>query len=159
MIGVAMGINNLLEVFNEKYYENLAGGILESFGRLFRNEVKLYVYPMSEEAYTRYIVESSGHGPSTQSSASNILISAKNVRIVDRLANLYAHLLENHYIEPIVGFDTNILNIFSRDVLKKIKNNNLLWETMVPIPVASAIKRKGLFGEMPVPGALIADRR
>jgi hypothetical protein len=56
MIGVAMGINNLLEIFNEKYYENLEGGILESFGRLFRNAVKLYVYPMKQEAYERYIL-------------------------------------------------------------------------------------------------------
>ena len=55
MIGVAMGINNLLEIFNEKYYENLEGGILESFGRLFRNAVKLYVYPMRQEAYDRYL--------------------------------------------------------------------------------------------------------
>jgi len=45
-----------------------------------------------------------------------------------------------------VGFDANILNIFSREVLKKIKNNDRLWETMVPIPVANAIKRRGLFG-------------
>ena len=30
MIGVVMGINNLLEIFNEKYYEHLEGGILES---------------------------------------------------------------------------------------------------------------------------------
>ncbi|HEY2531732.1 MAG TPA: hypothetical protein VGJ20_28030 [Xanthobacteraceae bacterium] len=151
MIGVAMGINNLLEVFKEKYYENLEGGILESFGRLFRNEVKLYVYPMTEAAYTRYIVEAGGNGISTQSSAPGILISAKNVRIVDRLANLYAHLLENHYIVSIVGFDPSILNIFSRDVLKNIKSNNLLWETMVPILVAQAIKRKGLFGQADQP--------
>jgi hypothetical protein len=145
MIGVAMGINNLLEVFNEKYYENLEGGILESFGRLFRNEVKLYVYPMKEEAYARYIVESAGNG-TVQLAASKVLISAKNVRIVDRLSNLYAYLLENHYIESIVGFDANILNIFSRDVLTKIKSDDLIWETMVPIPVANAIKRRGLFG-------------
>jgi hypothetical protein len=98
MIGVALGINNLMEVFNERYYENLEGDILESFGRLFRHEVKLYVYPMREEAYARYIVESNGNGTSIQSSATNVLISAKNVRIVDRLSNLYAHLLENHYI-------------------------------------------------------------
>jgi len=146
MIGVAMGINNLLEVFNEKYYENLEGGILESFGRLFRNAVKLYVYPMREEAYERYIVEASGSGTPVQSFAPNVLINAKNVKIVDRLSSLYAHLLENHYIDCIVGFDTNILNIFSRDVLKKIKDNNFLWERMVPIPVADAIKRRGLFG-------------
>jgi hypothetical protein len=155
MIGVALGINNLLEVFNEKYYENLEGGILESFGRLFRHEVKLYVYPMREEAYARYIVESSGNGTSIQSSANNVLISAKNVRIVDGLSNLYAHLLENHYIESIVGFDANILHIFSRDVLKRIKNNNHLWETMVPIPVADAIKRKGLFGHADRPSLAV----
>src|SRR6202041_844847 len=155
MIGVALGINNLLEIFNEKYYENLEGGILESFGRLFRHEVKLYVYPMREEAYARYIVESSGNGKSIQSSAKDVLISAKNVRIVERLSNLYAHLLENHYIESIVGFDANILHIFSRDVLKRIKNNNHLWETMVPIPVADAIKRKGLFGHADKPSLAV----
>ena len=52
---MALGINNLVEIFNEKYYENLEGGILESFGRLFRNAVKLYVYPMRQEAYDRYV--------------------------------------------------------------------------------------------------------
>jgi hypothetical protein len=147
MIGVAMGINHLLEVFKEKYYENLEGGILESFGRLFRNEVKLYVYPMSEEAYTRYIVEAGGNAASMHRSASSILISAKNVRIAKHLANLYAHLLENRYIESIVGFDADILNVFSRDVLENIRINNPSWESMVPIPVVQAIKRKGLFGQ------------
>jgi hypothetical protein len=151
MIGVAMGINNLLEIFNEKYYENLEGGILESFGRLFRNEVRLYVYPMREEAYARYIVDSSGSGASIQSSASNVLINAKNIRIVDHLSSLYAHLLENHYIESIVGFDPDILNIFSRDVLKNIKDHDLLWEKMVPRSVADAIKRRGLFGHTRLP--------
>ena len=142
-----MGINHLLGVFKEKYYENLEGGILESFGRLFRNEVKLYVYPMSEEAYTRYIVEAGGNGASMQRSASSILISAKNVRIAEHLSNLYAHLLENRYIESIVGFDADILNVFSRDVLENIRINNPLWESMVPIPVVQAIKRKRLFGQ------------
>jgi hypothetical protein len=146
MIGVAMGINNLLEVFNERYYENLEGGILESFGRLFRHEVRLYVYPMKEEAYARYIAESNESRASVPSSASNALINAKNVRVAAHLSNLYAHLLENRHIESIVGFDANILNIFSRDVLKRIKNNSPLWETMVPIPVANAIRRRGLFG-------------
>src|SRR6202789_165597 len=146
MIGVPVGINNLLEIFNENYYENLERGILESFGRLFRNAVKLYIYPMREEAYARYVVDSGGNGTSVQVFASNVLITAKNVRIADHLANLYAHLLESHYIEGIVGFDTDILGIFSRDVLKKIKESDLLWEKMVPGPVADAIKRRGLFG-------------
>jgi hypothetical protein len=68
------------------------------------------------------------------------------VRVADHLSSLYAHLLENHFIDSIVGFDTNILGIFSRDALKKIRDHDLLWENMVPRPVATAIKRRGLFG-------------
>jgi hypothetical protein len=146
MIGVAMGINNLLEVFNEKYYENLEGGILESFGRLFRNAVKLYVYPMREVAFERYVVAANGTGVPAQSHKPNVLISAKNLRIADHLASLYAFLLENRCIECIVGFDSTILDVFSRDALQKIKDENPLWERMVPIPVAEAIKRRKLFG-------------
>ena len=150
MIGVAMGINNLIEIFNEKYYENLEGGILESFGRLFRNSVKLYIYPMRQEAYDKYLTS----GPTAtapgatgaHSFASNVLINAKNVQVVDHLRNLYNHLLENHYIDSIVGFDRDILHIFSRDVLRRIRDNDPKWEQMVPPAVASAIKRRGLFG-------------
>jgi hypothetical protein len=147
MIGVAMGVNNLLEIFNEKYYENLEGGILESFGRLFRNSVKLYIYPMRKDAYEMYIAQG-GAGGSTDTNAftSNVLINAKNVRIVEHLANLYAHLLENHYIDSIVGYDADILSIFSRDVLRRIREKDPTWEKMVPTPVAEAIKRRGLFG-------------
>lgn len=150
MIGVTMGINNLLEIFNEKYYENLEGGILESFGRLFRNAVKLYIYPMRQEAYDRYL--SMGQAPLAPGSsvrhafAANVLITAKNVHVQSNLTNLYAHLLENHYIDSIVGFDSEILGIFSRDVLRRIKEADPSWEKMVPAPVATAIKKRGLFG-------------
>ena len=148
MIGVAMGINNLLEIFNEKYYENLEGGILESFGRLFRNSVKLYIYPMTQGGLRD--VHRPGRRRATarrcNAFSSSVLINAKNVRVVDHLSNLYAHLLENHYIDCIVGFDTDILNIFSRDVLRRIKEKDPAWEKMVPKPVAEAIKRRGLFG-------------
>jgi hypothetical protein len=151
MIGVAMGINNLLEVFNEKYYDNLEGGILESFGRLFRNSVKLYIYPMQQTAYDRYIASITGAPAPHASSAGHafsaaVLINAKNLQVADHLRNLYAHLLENHYIDCIVGYDLNILSIFSRDVLQRIKAADPTWERMVPEPVADAIKKRHLFG-------------
>jgi len=156
MIGVAMGINNLLEIFNEKYYENLEGGILESFGRLFRNAVKLYIYPMRQEAFDRYIAPETScpkQGTAHAFSA-NVLITAKNVTIVEHLSNLYAHLLENHCIGSIVGFDTAILNIFSRDVLRRLKEGDSSWEQMVPAPAVAAIKRRRLFGYASAPVAV-----
>ncbi len=159
MIGVALGINNLLEIFNEKYYENLEGGILESFGRMFRNEVRLYVYPMKRGAYERYLHEISATDASVRASgsqpfAANVLITAKNVRIAEHLASLYSHLLENRYIECIAGFDDHLLDIYSRDVLQKIRSDDPSWEALVPAPVARAIKSRGLFVTHRPPPAL-----
>jgi len=150
MIGVTMGINNLLEIFNEKYYENLAGGILESFGRLFRNSVKLYIYPMRQEAYDSYLATGNpagGKSPTGENSfASNVLITARNAKVSDHLRSLYEHLLQNNYLECITGYDPTVLNTFSRDVLHRIQHNDPTWERMVPYPVADAIKRLRLFG-------------
>jgi hypothetical protein len=145
MIGVAMGIANLLEVFNEKYYEHLEGGILESFGRMFRHAVKLYIYPMRGEAFERSQASAAG-AVSAHAFASNVLITAKNVHITPHLRNLYDHLLENHYIDCIVGFDAGVLSIFSSDVLGRIRERDPSWEAMVPASVAQTIKEKRLFG-------------
>ena len=150
MIGVTMGINNLLEIFNEKYYENLEGGILENFGRLFRQSVKLYIYPMRQDAFDRYL--SNGAPPAhktldpTAELGTSVLITAKNLSVALHLRNLYDHLLENHYLECIVGFNPDILDIFSREVLSRIKAQDPSWETMVPTRVATAIKKRHLFG-------------
>ncbi len=150
MIGVAMGINNLLEIFNEKYYENLEGGILESMGRMFRHAVKLYVYPMRQDAYEHYLSSSQPAGaPLPEAShafTSEILITARNLQVSDRLRNLYAHLLENHNLDCILGSNPDYLNIFSRDVLQRIKSADGSWEQMVPARVAEIIKQRRLFG-------------
>jgi hypothetical protein len=81
--------------------------------------------------------------------AGKVLITARNLNVSDHLRNLYAHLLENHYIDCIVGFDREILGIFSRDVLRRIKESDATWESMVPAPVATAIKKRHLFGYTP----------
>ncbi|MBV8416092.1 MAG: TonB-dependent receptor [Verrucomicrobia bacterium] len=156
MIGVVMGINNLLEVFNEKYYENLDGGILESFGRLFRNSVKLYIYPMSVLAYDRYCSQNpletptSGLGKSEHPLAMDVWINAINLQVEMHLRNLYAHILESGNLVPIRGSNPAVMDIFSRDVLARIQRGESGWETMVPEKAAEVIKARGLFGYKPV---------
>src|SRR5256714_2393699 len=49
MIGLVMGVPSLMEIFDEKYYLNLEGGILEALGRMFKHGLKLYVYPIVDE--------------------------------------------------------------------------------------------------------------
>ena len=153
MIGVALGVSSLQSIFNEKYYEQLPGGILESFGRLFKNGVKLYIYPMRALDYESYLPAESISGFSAITALlavdGNALITAENLPVESHLRHLYAHLIENHYIESIKGFSPKIMGIYSRDVLQRIGSGDPTWEAMVPRPVADAIKERGLFGYTP----------
>jgi hypothetical protein len=127
MIGLVMGIPSLKEIFEEKYYADLEGGILESFGRLFKNALKLYVYPSQD--------------PKTGS-----IITANNLRVAPHLQHLYAYLLENHFIQAVKDYNECYLPIYSREVLKMIKAGETGWEIMVPPQVASIIKERKMFG-------------
>lgn len=126
MIGIAIGVPTLKEIFNEAYYTNLGGGILESFGRLFKNDLKLYVYPLKD--------------PRT-----GALITAGNFRVESHLRHLYAYLNENHYIQGLRDFDEKCLPIFPKDVLEKIAAGDTSWESMVPESVARIIQERRLF--------------
>jgi hypothetical protein len=131
-IGIVMGVPSLREIFDEKYYSDLEGGILESFGRLFKNELKLYVYPLRD-------------------AASGSVITARNIRVAPHLQHLYAYLLENNYIQPIRDYRPEYLPIFSREVLGKIKSGVAGWEQMVPEQVARIIKERKLLGYKTAP--------
>jgi hypothetical protein len=120
MIGIAMGVPTLRAVFDEKYYADLEGSILESFGRLFKNDLKLYVYPEWK----------------TESGA---IITAGNLRVAPHLRHLYAYLTENGFIE-------RCLPIFSRDVLTKIRTGDEGWKAEVPPVVAELIAERRLLG-------------
>jgi hypothetical protein len=124
-IGIVMGVPTLREIFDEKYYADLEGGILESFGRMFKNELKLYVYPLQDQA-------------------TGALITAGNLRVAPNLRHLYAYLFENRFIEPLKDFDEKCLPILSRTVLAKIKGGDSSWEEMVPAEVATIIKERRL---------------
>lgn len=129
-IRIALGIPTLKEVFNVKYYEDLGGGILESFGRLFRNDIKLYVYPFMEGAPGK-------------------IITTENLRVPDPLKHLYIYLKENGCIVPIGNFRKEGLGILSRNVLAKICAGDSCWEEMVPVEVAKCIKTRRFFGYKP----------
>lgn len=126
-IGLVMGVPTLRELFDEKYYAELEGGILESFGRMFRNDLKLYVYPLKD--------------PKT-----GAVITAGNLRVAPNLQHLYAYLMENRFIQGLKDIDERNMSIFSRDVLKLLQSNQPGWEDCVPAQVAEIIKARGLLG-------------
>lgn len=125
-IGLVVGVPTLREIFDEKYYDDLEGGILESFGRLFKNDLKLYVYPW-------------------QDSGSGAVVTAGSLRVEPHLRHLYAFLLENHFIQPMRDYEPRFLTVFSRAVLAKLRAGDPEWEAAVPAVVAQMIKERRLF--------------
>jgi len=76
----------------------------------------------------------------------NVWINATNLQVKLHLRNLYAHLLENHCVVPVVGYDSSLMEIFSRDILAKIQTGKSGWEKMVPEQASAIIKERHLFG-------------
>ena len=147
-VGMVMGLNNLFEVFNEKYYETLPGGILEACGRLFKQDTKLYIYPMRGDVFSQYLRQRSGLHEAQKRESKNaaFLITAHNVQFPSHLRSLYRYLLENNYIIPIEAHNRDLLKIYSRDILQRLRQGESGWEAFVPESVARQIKEKGLFG-------------
>src|SRR6185312_4856609 len=126
-VAVTMGAGSLLELFKEDYYSDLEGGILEAFGKLFTKDLRIYVYPLWNQLMGR-------------------LITAENIEMPSELAHLYQHLMERGRIRQLQNIDTSLLHIFSRDVLRRIKESDDSWEDMVPPQVAEIIRQHRLFG-------------
>ena len=125
-IGLPLGLVRLRDVMDEKFYTDLPGGIMESLGQLFRKDVKLYIYPSLDR--------------------NGQLTTVQNMEVAPHLKHLYAHLVENNFVEDIRNYTPACLSIYSSDVLKKIESGDPSWEKSVPPPVADVIKRKRLFG-------------
>ena len=83
--------------------------------------------------------------PSKMADSSEILTS-KNLRVHPRLKPLYDYLMQNHRMVDLENYHKEYLSIFSREVLKMIKDGDLKWEKMVPEMARKIIKDKKLFG-------------
>ncbi|MGE0589622.1 MAG: TonB-dependent receptor, partial [Cyclobacteriaceae bacterium] len=127
-IGIIMGIYALQKIFEEKTYQNLRGGILESFADLFGNNIKLYVYPA---------LKREGNGLFT--------LQDFEAQLPDNLKSLFRYLIDNNKLEDIDNANINNLHIISDNVLAMIRKGEHGWEKYVPHKVEEAIKEHGLF--------------
>ena len=126
-IGLVMGVPSLMEIFNEKYYTNLEGGILEALGRMFKGGLKLYVYPMIDET-------------------SGKLVSATQIAVARNLRSLFQYLIDNQYVQEIADYHPEYLRIHPPDVLARLQSGDSSWEPMVPPEVVRIIKKHEFFG-------------
>lgn len=137
-MGLAMGVSNLIDIFDGKYYNHLSGGILEAFGKLFFKDLKVYLYPMRDME-------------------TGELVNSENLKVYPRMKELYKFFKYNGKVIDIKNYDTKIMNIFSRDILNMITEGERGWEKMVPEGTSDLIKDYRLFGYTRKP--LILNKR
>jgi hypothetical protein len=126
-IGLAVGIPSVRQIGDEKFYEDLPGGVLEAAGRMFRRNVRLYVYPARD--------------PSTGD-----LITAENLEVPPETRALHTLLQQRRSFVSIRGYNPDLLGILGDDVLAQLQRGDSAWEAAVPAAVAEVIKREHLFG-------------
>jgi len=126
-MGLAMGVNNLVDIFDEKYYRHLSGGILEAFGKLFFKDLKVYLYPLKDQE-------------------TGEIINSENLKVHPRMKELFKFFKYNGKVVDIEGYNPEILDVFSREILQMIHEGKSGWETMLPERTAVMIKEQNLFG-------------
>ena len=113
-VGIILSIGLLNELFKAKWSENLAGGLLESFGRLFKEGVTLHVFPWKNRR-------------------SGELVTAQTFLAPENCRHLYQHFVENGRIHGITCADDEPwLSFTGRDVTRMIHDNDDRWRDLVP---------------------------
>ena len=125
-LGLVIGVRELLDIINEKYYTNRDGRLLVAFGELFTRNIKIFAYPASDQ--------NGGE-----------VLTAYNLPVPDGITFLYKHLINENQIVEIQNYNEDLLNIFPHKVLDMLQLDEPGWEEMVPEVVASTIKEKGYF--------------
>jgi hypothetical protein len=126
LIVFPMGIPTLRELFDERYYADLDGGILEALGQLFKGPVTVYVYPSVD--------------PETGK-----MVTLDTLAVPPPLLHLVSHLKTQRRIEPIRGIPAAPREVMPREVLRRLQAGDAGWESLVPAPAAHLIKERRLF--------------
>ena len=126
-LGLVIGVRELLDIINEKFYENRDGRLLVAFGELFTRNIKIYAYPLLQEANGK-------------------LMTGGNLPVPEGITFLYKYLLDNQHIVEVNNFDEDLLHIFPQKVLTMIQQGEDGWQEMLPERLAELIVEKGMFG-------------
>jgi hypothetical protein len=92
-ITLVAGMNNLVDLFNPEHYTHLEGGVLESCGRLFKDGVRVMVYPMLGDQLRRLILDPVACKvcfPESYRIAEDSVVTASDIQMRPSVAGLFS---------------------------------------------------------------------
>lgn len=124
-LNLVIGATNLEYLFDEKYYEDLEGGLMEAFARLIDDKTKLSVFPFKDD---------------------KICLTSQSFNPGIKYAHLYKHLTSSNAIQDVSNCDDIDTSLHSSQVRTLLQSNDPQWLELVPKSVRELIIKNKLFG-------------
>jgi hypothetical protein len=124
-IGMVLGVERFASIFEEHWYEGMKGGILEAFGRGFGGNIKLYLYPTSNDSGEVHTLE--------------------NFRPESSVRGLLNFLVDHGKVKDLQVEDHKLSQMRSWQVEKMIQLGLPGWENYIPEAVVDIIKKRKLY--------------
>lgn len=121
-VGIVLGLPLFEELFNERWYADLGGGLMEAFGRLFKNRVRLYVYPAGDPITGK-------------------LRTGAQARVQPHQMHLLNYLLDTGSVRVIEDCLEDCVFVTSATVRQMIRDGDPAWRSFVP----DIVLQKGLW--------------
>lgn len=119
-LAIVIGATHLEKLFDENFYHDLKGGLLEGMSKLLGRFSRLYIYPHKTK---------------------DICLLTKSFFPAPQVKNIYRHFIENNMIQDIAGCDELEEFVHSQDVLKLIKKKDRAWKKHVPARLHRLIEK------------------
>ncbi len=126
-MGLIIGTNHLIKLFEPSYYTNLSGGILEAMGKMFEKNLKLFIYPYVDKD-------------------SEKIMCIKNIELPEKQKKLFEYLNNDNRFEDIEDYDEKLIRTYNRELIKKIQRGEPEWKKYIPEEIVENIIKQNLFG-------------
>lgn len=120
-LAIVIGATHLEKLFDESFYFDLDGGLLEGMSKLLGRFSRLYIYPHK---------------------TSEICLLTKSFFPQPAVKNIYKHFIDNNMIQDIAGCDEISEFIHSDDILKMVKKKDKSWKKYVPDKIHKFVEGK-----------------
>jgi hypothetical protein len=122
-IALVLSLDVFEKLFQEEYYEDLPGGILESLGRLFKNALRLFIYPMLDRT-------------------TGDLRVVQEAQVAPHLRCLFDYLLQNKKLVSLVGTANHqALRYWTTDIRRMMEEGDPKWKELVPQAVVDQYEK------------------
>jgi hypothetical protein len=126
-MGLIIGTNHLIKLFDESYYSGMSGGILEAMGKIFNRNLKLYIYPFKEKDDSK-------------------VICSKNVSFDKKRQDLFDYFKNDNRFVDLTEFNPELIETYTREIMEQIQKGEKGWEEKLPEGISDEIKKNRLFG-------------